>query len=76
MLPGRKEQLFSPTYANHIYEAGAIYVPELPGETRLNDRELYIYLSAFTLGVEVAVAATEGSKAAAEFIEKLLAVED
>lgn len=47
-----KLDTFQPTYANHIYEEGAIYVPELPGETRLNDRELYIYISAFTLGME------------------------
>lgn len=69
-----KLDTFVPTYANHIYEAGAIYVPELPGESRLTDRELYIYYAAFTSGVEAAMAAMEGSKEAADFIEKLLAV--
>jgi hypothetical protein len=70
-----KLDTFQPTYTTHIYEEGAIYIPELPGETRLNDRELYIYYVAFTLGMEAAVAAMEGSKAAADFIERLLAVE-
>ena len=70
-----KLDTFVPTYANHIYEAGAIYIPELPGETRLSDRELYIYYAAFTLGMESAIAAMEGSKEAAEFVERLLAVE-
>ena len=70
-----KLDTFQPTYANHIYEEGAIYIPELPGETRLSDRELYIYYAAFTLGMEAAVAAMEGSKDAAEFVERLLVVE-
>ena len=70
-----KQDTFQPTYGNHIYEEGAIYVPELPGETRLNDRELYIYHAAFILGMEAAIAAMEGSKEAAAVIERLLAVE-
>lgn len=70
-----KLDTFQPTYTTHIYEEGAIYVPELPGETRLSDRELYIYYAAFTLGMEAGIAAMEGSEAAAEFVERLLAVE-
>ena len=48
-------------------------MPSLPRDNQLTDRELYIYYAALLLGVEIAIQAMEGDKAAAALMDEILA---
>ena len=61
-------------HEGYITRAGdGTHMPSLPNDTRLSDRELYIYYAALMLGTEVAIEAMTGDKAAAALMDEILA---
>lgn len=48
------------------------HMPALPNDTRLSDRELYVYYAAFMLGLEIAIQAMQGDEAAAQVMEEII----
>lgn len=51
----KNEQTCKRILAGRIEEHEAVYIPELPGEKCLNDREIYIWHKAFNTGVKAAL---------------------
>ena len=48
------------------------HMPSLPNDTRLSDRELYIYYAAVMLGMEIAIQAMQGDEAAAQVMDEII----
>lgn len=48
------------------------HMPALPNDTRLNDRELYVYYAAFTLGLEIGIMVAAEEETAAQVIEEII----
>jgi hypothetical protein len=60
-------------HEGYITRAGdGTHMPSLPNDTRLSDRELYIYYAALMLGTEVAIQAMQGDEAAAQVMDEII----
>ena len=60
-------------HEGYITRAGdGIHMPGLPNDTRLSDRELYVYYAAFTLGLEIGIMVAAEEETAAQVIEEII----
>ena len=58
-------------HEGYITRAGdGIHMPGLPNDTRLSDRELYVYYAAFALGLEIGAMVAVEDETALQRIEQ------